>query len=126
MNWFKIFEHAPYQEEIKDPDLIKKNYKYWRMRIFYSMYIGYAFFYITRKSFTFVMPAMMIDMGFTKAELGILGSVLSITYGLSKFVSGMMSDRSNPRYFMGFGLILTGVFNICFGMTSSIMFFALF
>ena len=126
MNWFKIFEHAPYQDEIKDPDLIKKNYKYWRMRIFYSMYIGYAFFYITRKSFTFVMPAMMIDLGFTKAELGILGSVLSITYGLSKFVSGIMSDRSNPRYFMGFGLVLTGVFNICFGMTSSILFFALF
>ncbi|MBM3192681.1 MAG: MFS transporter [Chlamydiae bacterium] len=126
MNWFKIFEHAPYKEEIKDPDLIKKNYKYWRMRIFYSMYIGYAFFYITRKSFTFAMPAMMVDLGFSKADLGILGSVLYITYGLSKFISGMMSDRSNPRYFMAFGLILTGFFNIFFGMTSSILLFAIF
>jgi OPA family sugar phosphate sensor protein UhpC-like MFS transporter len=126
VNWFKIFEHAPYKEEIKDPDLIKKNYKYWRMRIFYSMYIGYAFFYITRKSFTFAMPAMMVDLGFSKADLGILGSVLYITYGLSKFISGMMSDRSNPRYFMAFGLILTGFFNIFFGMTSSILLFAIF
>ncbi len=126
MNWFKIFEHAPYKEEIKDSELIKKNYKYWRMRIFYSMYIGYAFFYITRKSFTFAMPAMMIDLGFSKADLGILGSVLYITYGLSKFISGMMSDRSNPRYFMAVGLILTGIFNIFFGMTSSILFFAIF
>jgi OPA family sugar phosphate sensor protein UhpC-like MFS transporter len=126
VNWFKIFEHAPYKEEIKDSELIKKNYKYWRMRIFYSMYIGYAFFYITRKSFTFAMPAMMIDLGFSKADLGILGSVLYITYGLSKFISGMMSDRSNPRYFMAVGLILTGVFNIFFGMTSSILFFAIF
>ena len=126
MNWFKIFEHEPYKEEIKDPELIKSSYKYWRMRIFYSMYIGYAFFYITRKSFTFAMPAMFMEMGFTKADLGILGSVLYISYGLSKFVSGMMSDRSNPRYFMSIGLILTGVFNIFFGMTSSIMFFAIF
>jgi OPA family sugar phosphate sensor protein UhpC-like MFS transporter len=126
VNWFKIFEHAPYIDEIKDSELIKKSYKYWRTRIFYSMYIGYAFFYITRKSFTFAMPAMMVDLGFSKAELGILASILSITYGLSKFVSGMMSDRSNPRYFMAFGLILTGLFNIFFGMTSSIFFFALF
>lgn len=126
MSWFKLFEHAPHKEEIKDPELIKKNYKYWRMRIFYSMYIGYAFFYITRKSFTFAMPAMMVDLGFTKADLGILGSVLYITYGLSKFISGMMSDRSNPRYFMAIGLILTGFFNIFFGMTSSILLFAIF
>lgn len=126
MNWFKIFEHAPYKEEIKDPELVKKTYKYWRLRIFYSMYIGYAFFYITRKSFTFAMPAMMIELGFTKTELGILGSILYITYGLSKFVSGVMSDRANPRYFMAVGLILTGIFNICFGMTSSLFFFAVF
>jgi OPA family sugar phosphate sensor protein UhpC-like MFS transporter len=69
---------------------------------------------------------MMADLGFTKADLGILGSVLYITYGLSKFISGMMSDRSNPRYFMAFGLILTGFFNIFFGLSSSIMFFAIF
>jgi OPA family sugar phosphate sensor protein UhpC-like MFS transporter len=72
------------------------------------------------------MPAMMVDLGFSKADLGILGSVLYITYGLSKFISGMMSDRSNPRYFMAFGLILTGFFNIFFGMTSSILLFAIF
>lgn len=90
------------------------------------MYIGYAFFYFTRKSFTFAMPAMMIDLGFTKSDLGILSSILYISYGLSKFVSGVMSDRSNPRYFMAFGLILTGIFNIFFGLSSSIVFFALF
>jgi OPA family sugar phosphate sensor protein UhpC-like MFS transporter len=41
-------------------------------------------------------------------------------------LSGVLADKSNPRYFMAIGLILTGVFNICFGMTSSIAFFALF
>lgn len=38
----------------------------------------------------------------------------------------MLADRSNPRYFMATGLILTGVFNILFGMSSSIVFFAIF
>lgn len=126
MGFFSFFQHAPYKEEIQDSAVVHKQYKYWRLRIFYSMYIGYAFFYLTRKSFTFAMPAMMVSLGFTKTDLGILGSVLYITYGLSKFISGIMSDRSNPRFFMAVGLILTGIFNIFFGLSSSIVLFALF
>jgi MFS transporter, OPA family, sugar phosphate sensor protein UhpC len=117
---------APHRKEINDPEVVKKEYRYWRLRVFYGMYIGYVFYYFTRKSFTFAMPALMQDLGFDKTQLGILGSILSITYGLSKFLSGILGDRSNPRYFMATGLILTGVFNIFFGLTSSILFFAIF
>jgi OPA family sugar phosphate sensor protein UhpC-like MFS transporter len=88
--------------------------------------LGYAFFYLTRKSFNFAMPAMIVDLGISKTELGFLGSVLYVTYGASKFLSGIMGDRSNPRYFMSIGLILTGIFNILFGLSSSVFFFALF
>jgi len=69
---------------------------------------------------------MIVDLGISKTELGFLGSVLYVTYGASKFLSGIMGDRSNPRYFMSIGLILTGIFNILFGLSSSIFFFALF
>lgn len=72
------------------------------------------------------MPALIQDLGFDKGQLGILGSVLSISYGISKFASGLLGDRSNARYFMAFGLILTGVCNILFGCVSSLLFFALF
>ncbi len=121
-----LFHPAPYQEEIQDAEVVKKHYKYWRFRIFYSMWLGYAFFYFTRKSFTFALPSMQEQLGLGKIELGLLASVLYISYGISKFVSGIMGDKSNPRFFMAFGLILTGVFNIFFGMSSSIWAFALF
>ena len=62
------------------------------------MYIGYAFYYFTRKSFTFAIPSML-DYGFTLSELGILGTILSIIYGFSKFISGIFGDRTDPRYF---------------------------
>ncbi|MBN4067091.1 MFS transporter [Simkania negevensis] len=90
------------------------------------MYIGYAFYYFTRKSFTFAMPAMIAELGFTKSELGILATILSLMYGVSKFTSGILSDRSNPRYIMGIGLILTALFNFLFGLSSSLLFFAIF
>ena len=123
LNFLKPAEHI---KEIEDPQLVNKEYRYWRMRIFYSMFIGYVFYYFTRKSFTFAMPALMADLGYDKAQLGILGSVLYITYGLSKFASGVMSDQSNPRFFMAFGLIITGITTILFGFASSLVLFALF
>lgn len=126
MNLFRLARPASAISEIEDAEIVNKQYKYWRWRIFYGMYIGYVFYYFTRKSFTFAMPVLMQDLGLQISDLGILSSLLSITYGLSKFLSGMLSDRSNPRFFMAVGLILTGVFNICFGMSSSIYFFAIF
>src|SRR5580698_1332374 len=126
MSILGLFKSAPVAPEIQDQQEVAERYKYWRWRTFYGMYIGYVFYYFTRKSFTFAMPVLMQDLGLQISDLGILSSILSITYGMSKFLSGMLSDRSNPRYFMATGLILTGVFNICFGMTSSIVFFAIF
>ncbi|MCB1136046.1 MAG: MFS transporter, partial [Chlamydiia bacterium] len=55
----------------------------------------------------------------------LVASALSITYAFSKFFSGVIADRSNPRFFMAIGLIMTGVVNILFGMGSSILFFAI-
>ncbi|PSW63546.1 MFS transporter family glucose-6-phosphate receptor UhpC [Photobacterium kishitanii] len=104
---------------------VDQRYKYWRLHIMVSMYIGYAGFYLTRKNFTYAMPAMIADLGWDKSDIGMMGTLFYLTYGCSKFISGMISDRSNPRYFMGIGLIATGIINICFGFSSSIMAFTL-
>lgn len=123
---FNFLKPAPVVEEIANEAIVKQEYKYWRIRIFYSIFIGYALFYFTRKSYTFAIPALINELGMDKVQIGILGSIFAITYGLSKFLSGILSDRSNPRYFMAIGLILTGIFNIFFGMSSSLYFFAVF
>lgn len=126
MDIFKFLRTAPYTEEIQDQSVVAQTYKYWRYRIFFGMYAGYALFYFTRKSFIFAMPAMQSELGLGKFELGLLASILSLTYGVSKFVSGILGDKSNPRYFMSIGLILTGIFNLLFGMSSALWAFAIF
>ncbi|MBJ7448796.1 MAG: MFS transporter family glucose-6-phosphate receptor UhpC [Parachlamydiales bacterium] len=122
----KILKPAPPIPEIKGHAKVAKEYRYWRWRIFYSMYFGYIFYYFTRKSFTFAMPALMVDLGLNEADLGMLGTLWALAYGISKFTSGILADRSNPRYFLSIGLILTGILNIFFGLSSSIVFFSLF
>ena len=120
-----LLRPAPHLPEIRDAALIEQTYKYWRTRIFYSMYVGYLFYYFTRKSFTFITPFLSADLDLTKGDIGFLASTLSISYGISRFTSGIMCDRSNPRYFMAFGLIITGFCNILFGFSSSVLVFAL-
>jgi sugar phosphate permease len=65
-----IFQPAKHKPKIEDKELVKKQYKYWRIRIIYSLYIGYVFFYFSRKSFTFLMPNIKSDLDLTNAELG--------------------------------------------------------
>jgi OPA family sugar phosphate sensor protein UhpC-like MFS transporter len=101
-------------------------FSYWRTRTFFSIFIGYIFYYFTRKSYTFAMPLLATELHFQKSDLGLLVTVFSITYGISKFVCGVLGDKSNPRYFMGAGLILTGIFNLAFGMSSSLWLFVIF
>ena len=107
-----------------DPDLVRNRYRYWRFRIFYSMYIGYGVYYFSRKSLTYAAPALIAALHLDKADFGIINSVLYLTYGISKFFSGIQGDRTNPRYFMAAGLILTGIINIVFGFSSTIYMFA--
>src|SRR6185503_18211695 len=44
---------------------------------------------------------------YSKAQLGLALTGLSVAYGLSKFLMGSVSDRSNPKYFLPLGLMLS-------------------
>ncbi|GHA37305.1 MFS transporter [Photobacterium aphoticum] len=108
------------QPEITDSATINETYRYWRLHIMLTMYVGYAVFYFTRKNFNYAMPSMLVDLGLEKSDIGMMGTLFYLTYGASKFLSGVVSDRSNPRYFMGIGLFATGVINIAFGFSDAL------
>ena len=109
---------------ITDKREVDALYRYWRRHILTTIWLGYALFYFTRKSFNAAVPDILTSGVLTRSDIGLLATLFYITYGLSKFVSGIVSDRSNARYFMGFGLIATGVVNILFGFSTSLWAFA--
>ncbi|EAZ5467666.1 MFS transporter [Salmonella enterica] len=118
-----IFKEAPELQVMESKSDIDKKYKYWRYHLLIVSYIGYAIFYFTRKSFNFVMPSMLVDLNISKADIGMVGTAFYLTYGCSKFLSGVIGDNANPRYFMGLGLMMTGVVNVIFGLSSSVFTF---
>ncbi|WMY97476.1 MAG: glycerol-3-phosphate transporter [Arsenophonus sp.] len=87
---------------------IKKKNIYFplKWRIFLGIFLGYAGYYLVRKNFVLAMP-YLIENGFNKGELGFALSGISIAYGISKFIMGIISDRSNPKIFLSLGLILS-------------------
>ncbi len=95
-------------------DEVDNTYKKLRFQVFLGIFIGYTGYYLLRKNFSLAMPDL-IDQGFSKGELGIALSAVSIAYGFSKFVMGMVSDRSNARVFLSLGLILTAIVNLLLG-----------
>src|SRR5688572_33203814 len=109
MSVTQILKPAAHRAELPAQH-IDPAYKKLRMQVFLGIFIGYAGYYLVRKNFSMVMPDL-IAAGYSKADLGVALSALSISYGISKFVMGTISDRSNARSFLALGLLLS-----CFTM----------
>lgn len=88
--------------------------------MFLGAYGGYVVFYLMRKNISTTLPAMSRELGYTNTELGILGATLYITYGVGKFINGVIGDRANIRYFSVIGLIGSVICTIFFGLSSSL------
>src|SRR3989338_2328210 len=125
-NFFSMLKAQPSIAPITDPQKIRQQYRHWRIRIMYSMGIGYALFYFVRKNFSMAMPVFLDELNYTKTDLGLILSLFSILYWVGKFINGIFADRANPGYFMGIGLLVCGVVNIFFGLSSSLTFFGIF
>lgn len=128
---FNIFKPALHKTRLPE-NRIDPEYKKLRIQVFLGIFLGYAAYYFVRKNFSFAVKDLQDTLGYSKAELGFAMSAISIAYGLSKFFMGNVSDRSNARYFLAAGLILSSLTMIFMGLspfaTSSvaIMFILLF
>jgi len=98
-----------------------KKFKYWQTRTIVASMVGYAIYYFVRKNLSIAMPGMQADLGISKTDLGIFLTLHGLLYGLSKFVNGFFSDRSNARVFMVTGLVLSALANVFFGLSSAIL-----
>ena len=118
------FLNAPPSKPLIEESKIDSTYKRLRLQVFLGIFFGYAGYYLIRKNFSLAIPDL-VQLGFSKTELGFALSFLAISYGVSKFVMGNVSDRSNVKYFLPLGLMLSALTMIIMGVmpfaTSSIM-----
>lgn len=82
--------------------------------------IGYSMFYFVRKNFAFAMPAIGEEYGITNTDFGIILTIAGIVYGVSKFINGIIADRTNARWHLAIGLGLCVILNSAFGWSASV------
>ena len=112
---YGIFRPAPHLPTLPSGQ-VDAHYRRLRWQVFLSIFVGYAAYYLVRKNFSLAMPFLIEEQGYTKGELGLALSAVSIAYGISKFLMGSVSDRSNPRYFMAAGLLMSALIMLLFGL----------
>ncbi|HCJ11659.1 MAG: hypothetical protein A2Y14_00155 [Verrucomicrobia bacterium GWF2_51_19] len=87
---------------------IDRKYAYWRFRLTYSLILGYAAFQLVRQNFNIALPYMTKDPALgsdIKMKLGVAMAIYTFTYGVGKFVVGMLCDRLGARWAMPIGLL---------------------
>jgi OPA family glycerol-3-phosphate transporter-like MFS transporter len=103
------------------PDQIKPEYRRLRRQVFAGIFVGYAAYYLVRNTLALAIPDILkLHPEYSKAALGTALTGLSIAYGLSKFLMGSVSDRSNPRHFLPLGLLLSASIIAACGLVKGI------
>ncbi|MDR0340116.1 MAG: MFS transporter, partial [Puniceicoccales bacterium] len=99
---------------------IDRAYRSWRIRLLYTLIIGYAAFYLVRQNMQIAVPLILKDFGCTWTQIGWVFSAFPLVYGVGKFVSGAICDRVNVRYYMSVGLLLAALCSVLIGLAPSI------
>lgn len=81
----------------------------WRWTLYISLFLGWCFYYFSRKSFPSSIPNLIADNGLSKDDVGAISSSFAVAYGFSKFFNSLLSDHVSARKMFSMGLVLSGL-----------------
>jgi OPA family glycerol-3-phosphate transporter-like MFS transporter len=115
----RSFYAAPAPAPPVSASQVNSLYPRYRLQALESTYIGYALYYLVRNNVSIVAVDMQGALHYSKEMIGDIMAMTALAYGLSKFLMGSVSDKSNSRRFMSTGLLLTAICNFAFGASSN-------
>jgi len=92
----------------------------WQRRIFLVLWTTYASFYLGRVNFSVALPGIMSDLGWTRANVGAIGTALFWAYAIGQFINGQLGDRWGARILITIGLTVSAVMNLLFGFSQAL------
>ncbi len=80
----------------------------------------YALYYLGRVNISLVLPALALDLGLSRAEVGALGTIFFWVYGIFHFISGEIGSHISPFRLVSLGLLASAIVNLVFAFQSSL------
>lgn len=99
----------------------KSAFEKWQIKIFILCWIVYASVYFGRVNISVAIPEIQNAFGWSKTQIGMIGSVFFWAYGIGHLINGYIGDKVSSRLYIFAGVILIAVTNIIFGFTSSLI-----
>lgn len=85
-----------------------------------SCFLAYMSYYIVRNNFALSTPYLKQHLSLTSTQIGLLSSVLLISYGLSKGFMSALADKASPRKYLAMGLACCALVNLAFVFTTGL------
>lgn len=108
----------PSPRPLLEPDAVRHRYPRLRTQVFLGIFVGYAAYYLIRNNVPLVAAILETEYGFSAFGLGVITNAALLSYGFSKFLTAIVSDRSNARWFLPIGLVLSAIANIVLAFSS--------
>jgi sugar phosphate permease len=100
--------------------LIEKGpYRKWQIRIFSATWLAYVGYYFARKAFFVVKSDMADTLGLNTINLAHLGTAYLIFYMVGQYSSAYFGRKTGPKYLLIFGMFISIICNIVFGISNS-------
>jgi len=103
---------------LQDPGLVDRTYRRLRLRVFWSVTLGYAWFYVARVNFSVVKKPLLDEGILTATQMGLIGSAMLGVYAVGKLLNGFLADHANIRRFMSAALAGSALVNLALGFTT--------
>jgi OPA family glycerol-3-phosphate transporter-like MFS transporter len=100
---------------------IEQRLRYWRKRIFISLWITYASFYLCRVNMSVALPGIMEEYGLSKTSMGIVLSAIFFMYAIGQFVNGQLGDKFGARKLISLGILCSAFLNIIFAFLPGVV-----
>jgi len=81
--------------------------------------LSYFFSYFFRVSTSVVLPIIRIEWSLSAGIVGFISSMYYYTYALMQPMCGVLNDRVGPEKVIGFGIVITSIGSLCFGLGST-------
>ncbi len=101
-------------------DAGRGNHNRKRFTIFLLCWLVYALAYFARVNISIVLPELQNVFGWSKAQIGLIGSGFFWVYGIGHLINGYLGDKVSGKWFIFIGTILIALSNVLFGFTTSL------
>ena len=96
-------------------------FRRWRWMMYMSLFMGWSFYYLCRKTLPSSMPSLIKHNNFSMDDIGLMTSSFAVAYGISKFFCAVLSDHVSAKVMFSTGLGLSGICCLIFPLTNSVI-----